>query len=245
MAGNRYQTANQILNKLVEVGLDKVIDPWGSSDPNWQRAAALLQSSGELMLCKYAPERLTGTYTVNMVQGDDGTYDLPTDFERMIPQTGWNLATRLPVAGSLTPQQWNYLNGRGLAGSAMWVSFRQVEGVMQVFPPGSATQTLTFEYLRNTWVEDSSSSSDPKTLSPTIQQGADVILLPHVVIGRLLITRWKKAFGFESDAADAEFMAAWEGAGPGGDVVSQRIDLANGPGGSYNLGNQIPSAANG
>jgi hypothetical protein len=94
--------------------------------------------------------------------------------------------------------------------------------------------------LKNTWVQDSSQAD---TYNDQIQRGADILLFPHLAIGRLLLLRWKEAFGFETSANERDFLASWEGTAQGNDVEHQVVDMANGSRSVYDPGCMTPMAA--
>ncbi len=128
-------TAGGILNRVAaEVGLTPSIDPYSDSDPAYVQLQHLLNIAGEELATMFPWEQLQKEHTITTSSLDSGDYALPSDFNYMIPQTGWERAQNVPLFGPLSPQDWQYLLGRGLVNQTIYASFRLKTGYFSIFP---------------------------------------------------------------------------------------------------------------
>ena len=105
-----------INNVAVEVGLNASAAPLSSTDPNFVQMVVLANKLGKQLMRRCEWQLLNRTYTFQTVNTGPPTpdvtfYALPNDFNRMINQTAWNRTSRLPMAGPLTAQGWEWLVG--------------------------------------------------------------------------------------------------------------------------------------
>lgn len=237
MAATRFATANKILNDVaVESGLLPNVDPFLATDPQWVQLNYLLNSAGEEMLQLHEWDILRASHTIVVDNGTypDGHYPLPDDYSYMIDQTGWDRDNFLPLRGPTTPQQWTYLEGRNLASSTIYATFRLTDGQIWFYPAAAMEdgRTITFEYIRRTWAE---SGSPPTTqFNDLITSGNDRILYEPILFKRFLKMKFLGAKGFDTTAAATEFksgMDAWTGLQGGAPVLrtaqSQRYPFLN------------------
>ena len=200
----RFSTVGDIINQTaVEVGLLPVSNPVDSPEELMIQMVGLLNSAG-LELCELHPwQMLVRPFEVITEEGDTGIYDLPDDFNYMIDQTGWDRKNRVAVAGPLSPQDWTYLAGRDLVSQSIYVSFRQWEGKLYLFPqPPPVDMRITFEYSSRGWLQD---PADPENRRDKIGSNADVCLLPALLVTKFLKLKFLQAKGFDSAGAALEF----------------------------------------
>ncbi|HAM41753.1 MAG TPA: hypothetical protein DCP69_10585 [Candidatus Omnitrophica bacterium] len=113
----RYTTAGDIINRAArEVGLGAVVDPFQSSDTNFQQLVGLLTSCGEDLVKTSAWPHLVREYIFDTVSGTM-EYALPADFMEMLDQSGWNRTSQEPLGNPLSPQTWQYLKASPVTGT--------------------------------------------------------------------------------------------------------------------------------
>lgn len=207
-----WDTAANIVNDAaVELGLisfqSKPADPFGSTDPNLGLLCQLLKSAGRELLGEKDNgwTHLQTEHTFTTVQGTY-QYDLPTDFYRMVPQSGWNRTNRLPLAGPLSPQEWQYLQGQ-LAGVVFTVLFRPAQQKLWLYPstntPGG--YTIAFEYLSRNWVQPQGQSS-ATTDAPTAS--TDTLWFDSQLLMRGLKLAFLRNRGFDTTSAQQMYEQA-------------------------------------
>lgn len=197
-------TANNILNRAaVEIGLEPLDDPFGSTDPFFVQLKFLLQSLLEDMALAYPWEQHRREHQIQTVAADTGDYPLPDDFHYMIDQTGWERTGNVPLFGPLSPQDWAYLLGRDLVSQTIYASFRLMEGNFSIFPqPPPSGLDINFEYQSQFFVRD---GVDPQIFKPAVIIGIDVPLFDRTLLTRGLKARYLESKGFDSTAASFQF----------------------------------------
>lgn len=167
MSGFAFDTAQNLINDAaVELGLAASSDVWASQDPNFIQLRGLLKSLGRWLWRKRRWSWLQQVYTFTTVQGQ-GRYDLPADFGSMIEQTGWNRTNRVPLAGPLSPQQWEFLAGWS-QGVVYTVLFRPFNRQLWLYPPVSTpgSYAIAFEYASRYWAVPSATQSHSGPWAP-------------------------------------------------------------------------------
>jgi hypothetical protein len=223
----RYENANTIINDAaLEVGLLPVSDPFSSQDEAFIQLRGLLTGAGRELVDMHEWQVLTGSYEITTQDGDSGDYDLPTDFSRMINQTGWDQSNSLPIGGPLSAQDWSYLKGRDLASTTIYASFRLEDGLFRVFPqPPPPDIPISFEYISNNWVQEAGG-----TIAPGVKDrpdtGTDIILFQPIMMTKMLKMQFLGAKGFDNSAAVGEFMRIFQ-ARTGQDAGASILSASN------------------
>lgn len=223
-----YDTVNDIINDAaLEMGIVEAAatDVFSATDPGFNQLCALLKSAGREFMKKATWQELIEEHTFVTADTDDGVYDLPDDFDRMIPQTHWNRIDTLPLFGPLSPQDWQYIEGRSLAIQSLYMSFRLRKGKVYVFPndPVPDGKTIAFEYIRNTWVTNNTGTVFK--VAPTTS--GDLILYPPILIKAAIKAKFLEAKGFDSTGVRAEFNEMWDAA-TGQDKIAPIINAGGG-----------------
>lgn len=203
MGASITASANDILNRVaVETGSDAVADPFASTQKTFVQLRALLNVAGE-ELCQILPwQFLVREHQITTSDTDSGDYPLPDDFLYMIPQTGWERAENVPLGGPLTPQDWQYLEGRDLVSSTIYASFRLGQSQFRIFPqPPPNALDIRFEYVSRNWVY---ANGDPDLPTDVVTAGGDVPLFDRTLLSRMLKVKWLEAKGFDATKAQAD-----------------------------------------
>ena len=200
----RYKIANEILNQVaLEVGLLPLNNPVDSNDEVYVQLLGLLNSAGQELVELNTWQMVTKPFEIVVGEEDDGVYALPDDFNYMIDQTGWDRNNATPLGGPLSAQDWTYIEGRDLVSQTIYVSFRQWEGKLYLFPQPPAPGTrLTFEYASRDWVQN---ASNPEVTGDSVTTGSDIVLLHPLMVAKFLKMKFLQAKGFDSSAAALEF----------------------------------------
>jgi hypothetical protein len=151
-------------------------------------------------------QRLIREFQYTTGTSESGPLDLPDDFAYMIPQTGWERSSNVPLIGPLAPQAWTYLLGRDLVGSTIYASFRFDQDKFYVYPstPMPDALDINFEYVSRNLIADDGAT----TYSDVATVHADVVVLPIHVVTRLLKVKFLDAKGFDTQKATNEYNMA-------------------------------------
>ena len=216
----------------MEVGLTPVSDPYASADDAFVQLRHLLNSAGQQLVTYHTWQQLVREYVFTTdPMLDPQEYALPNDFAYMMDQTGWMRDQNVPLMGPLSAQDWQYLQGRDLASSTIYASFRLNAGVLKLFPSTAlgAAQEIAYEYVSKNWVRPAT-ETDPDNFRAEVQDGADIVLFPTPLPMLYLKARFKAAKGYDTARDDAEFasqFAQWTGLEKSAPILG----MGNAPGG--------------
>ncbi len=199
----RFDTAGDIVNSAaVEVGLLSVSDPYASGDTTFIQLRELLNAAGRELVKLHFWQGLTQVFEFTTSDTDSGTYDLPSDFSAMIPQTGWDKTNRVSMGGPLSAQDWAYLDGRDLVSQSIYASFRLVDNKLDIYPqPPPDGLLIRFEYVSRNWVVE----ADQTTRKDRASLSSDVVRYDPILITKYLKLKYLEAKGFESSKAALDF----------------------------------------
>jgi len=199
----RYETATAILQQVApEVGLPIEANPYDSTSGDYIQLRALLNAAGRELVTMYPWEILRRDHSIVTDSGDSGDYALPSDFDRMIPQTHWD-QTGNNLMGGETAQTWAYLEGTGLSTDTIYMSFMVEQNLFRIYPqPPPDAKTVAFKYISINWARD------PTTGNAWVDKcslGSDVIYFDTILISRYLKVKFLEAKGFDTTKAQDDF----------------------------------------
>ncbi len=132
----------------------------------------------------------------------------------MIDQTGWMRDQNVPVAGPLSSQDWQYLEGRNLLSSTIYASFRLWEGKFYIYAQGQLTdEEIAYEYMSENWVQPSGETNQDNFRNEANASG-DTTLFPQPLLMLYTKARYLASTGADTSQADGEFsdaFLAWSG----------------------------------
>lgn len=136
-------------NVLGELDLGVPSAAYTSTDATVKQLLRLINRSGQLIAKVTGWEALNREYTFSTVAGTD-SYDLPSDFDRLVPSSEFNRGDTRPLIGPMSAQDWQYEKS-GAASLITGKAFRVKGGRFYVTPTPTAAQTFAFEYITNRW----------------------------------------------------------------------------------------------
>ncbi len=230
---SRFETAKDAIDAaLAECGINPPQDPFTSQDDAVRQITVLLTSAGRQLNKLYDWQSQQKEHVIVTAENDTGKYDLPDDFGRMMDQTGWSRDQRVPLPGSVNAQTWQYLKGRNLVSSTIYMVFRNVENQFWVYPqppdaPVPYPLTLAFEYMSRNWVVEAATvGTQNPVYTDKVTASGDLILFDPILISRFLKLRFREARGMESQGAQNEFLQMFAQA-TGQDVAGDNLNVAN------------------
>jgi hypothetical protein len=130
------------------------------------------------------------TFTTVATQLQGSLETLAPGYKFIVNETIWNRTQRLPVHGSQSAQDWQYMVAMNL--TTPFSQYRIKADDLFFYPVPPAGQTCAFEYLSKNWVSTSvGSTSDMWT------NDADTTFLDDGLVVNGLIWRWKAAKGMD------------------------------------------------
>ena len=89
-------------------------------------------------------------------------YAMPSDYDRITPDTEWDKTNRWVIIGPNTGQQWQWLKSSTIA-TGPRARYRILGGLFQIYPAQSAALRYGMEYISNNWVIASGGTTPSKT----------------------------------------------------------------------------------
>ena len=132
---------------------------YSSTVPQDRQMVALLQAAGRELVSDHDWTSLVSTASITLATASV-SYSLPTDFDRMINDTGWDRTNEFPMGGGITPQRHQSWLSSGSAGPTTRKEYRLIlqpaSSTIYVHPAPTAADVVSFLYVRNTWVYSNS-----------------------------------------------------------------------------------------
>jgi hypothetical protein len=172
----------------------------GSSDRQVVQLLALANEEGRSLAGRIAWQVLTNEQTFTTQAAPAQSAAVPADLDRFIANSFFNRTTRRPIAGPLTPRQWQWIQAQPVYSTAC-LAFRERTGQFLIAPTPAAGETIAFEYVSRNWAQSSGGAAQAAFLADD-----DVALLDEELIGLGLRWRFLRAKGLDY----AEEMASYE-----------------------------------
>lgn len=131
-------------------------------------------------------------------------YDLPSDYDSIVPRTQWDKSKHWEMLGPESPQQWEWILS-GYISTGPRVRWRLLSGYFQIWPGFSNNELLGFEYRSKAWAE--SSSGTPKN---SFNVDTDTCIYPDRLIVLMTKLKYFEAKGFDTTAMYRNFLTELE-----------------------------------
>lgn len=200
-----YDTVLNIVSDVaVELGLGSLSAIYSSTDANVIQLRTLLKSTGRGLVLKTPWLQAVKEHT--FVTDANSSYTLPADFQSMVDGSGWNRTSRYQLQ-PLTRPEWQAVVA-SVSQPASTYLFKPKDLTIEVWPqPPTSGETIAFEYRSRHWVALTGSTTPTKD-APTLD--TDVVCLDVQLITRALKLAFLRAKGFDSTAAQQDFLDAYE-----------------------------------
>lgn len=180
-----------------EIGLERVSTVVGNTNDTARRILQAAQRTGK-MLAKTHYWTVLQTEHTFQTASSTASYDLPSDFDRMLPWTQWDRSNEWRLRGPTSPQGWQFVkSGIAEEGPRRDYRIKPESGTNKFFlsptpGAGEAGETLAFEYVSQNWCESSGGTGQAK-----LQADDDTIRLDEELFRLGVIWRLKAALGME------------------------------------------------
>jgi hypothetical protein len=216
MRGTAIQIAKQA---AAELGLPVPTELTTSLDQTSVQMFALLNSAVNELALYYEWQFLLKTATITTVAGQ-AAYDYPADLGRVINQTVWSNSEARPVAGPVSPANWQRLTS-GIVAGGPFSKYRIVGNKIEFLPvPGDNGIIFEYQYISNCAVQ---SYLDPNAYTSFITNDQDTPLFDYWLLVKLLKLKLWQAKGLDTTSLVNDFsrvMDAFTGQDHGAPVLS-------------------------
>ena len=121
-------------------------------------------------------------------------YDLPTDYDAIVPRTMWDKSKRWELLGPEDAQQWEWLLS-GYISTGPRIRWRLLGQTFQIWPGTSTNELLSFEYRSKGWA-----LSATGTVQNSFTADTDTCIYPDRVMVLSTKLKYFQAKGFDTTA---------------------------------------------
>lgn len=141
-----------------EIGITQPSSVANNAAPEALTLYRLANKVGNRLMKAYPWQVLRAETTFTSVATEAQTSILPSDFDRIVPETFWNRTDKVLISGPVSPVQWQGLKANSYSDTSR-PKFAYRGGSILVTPTLAAGKTLAFEYVKKNWAESSGSTA--------------------------------------------------------------------------------------
>ena len=180
-------------------GLDTTYMVVGTGFPNATFITSV-DSSTQVTVSTYSASAVTaGTIYFQKVK-----YDLPSDYDSIVPRTQWDKSKHWEMLGPENAQQWEWLLS-GYISTGPRIRWRLLGSYFQIWPGLSSAEYLGFEYRSKGWAR---SSANAVQNSMTVD--TDTCIYPDRVMVLMTKLKYFQAKGFDTTALYRDYLTEFD-----------------------------------
>lgn len=164
------------------------------------------------------------------------SFDMPTDFGRVVNQTEWSSNLKRPMIGPLTAQEWGWTQ-YGIVSVGVYYRYRILDGKFTVYPTPAAGDTFNLYYISKNWVTDNTG-----LVKDMITAADDVPMFDWTLIVAALKVRLWGIQGFDTTILSQEYNYRLQ-VEKGQNQGAAAINLSGGPNFHYIDGSNVPDGS--
>jgi hypothetical protein len=150
-------------------------------------------------------------------------YDLPSDYESLVPRTMWDKSKHWEMLGPEDAQQWEWLLS-GYISTGPRVRWRLLGSYFQIWPGFSNAELLGYEYRSNGWA-----ASSTGTVKTSFTADSDTCIYPSRLMVLFTKLKYFEGKGFDTTAMYRNYSSELEAA-MALDMSSANLSFAPRPG---------------
>jgi hypothetical protein len=150
-------------------------------------------------------------------------YDLPSDYESLVPRTMWDKSRHWEMLGPEDAQQWEWLLS-GYISTGPRVRWRLLGSYFQIWPGFSNAELLGYEYRSNGWA-----ASSTGTVKTSFTADSDTCIYPSRLMVLFTKLKYFEGKGFDTTAMYRNYSSELEAA-MALDMSSANLSFAPRPG---------------
>lgn len=142
-------------------------------------------------------------------------YDLPSDYDSIVPRTMWDKSKRWELLGPEDAQQWEWLLS-GYISTGPRIRWRLLGNTFQIWPGTSTNELLSYEYRSKGWARAADGSVKNSFTADT-----DTCIYPDRLMVLFTKLKYFEAKGFDTTAMYRNYLTELE------TVMAQNMSAAN------------------
>ena len=187
-----------------EIGILRPTSIVGNSDQSARTLFRLAKKLGNRLMKVFDWQVLRAEQNFTALGAEEQTGILPSNFDRFVPETMWNRTDIFMITGPITPSQWQGLKASSYSDTESR-KFMMRGGSVLVQPTLNAGAQIYFEYVKNTWCQDQSSTAQTTWAADT-----DTALIDEELITLGMIWEYKNARGLPNVSEAAAYEQYFE-----------------------------------
>jgi len=197
--GTYTTTALTITGIPSTAGLDTTYMVVGTGIPNATFVSSV-DSSTQVTLSNYSTSNVTaGTIYFQKVK-----YDLPSDYDSIVPRTQWDKSKHWEMLGPESAQQWEWLLS-GFISTGPRIRWRLLGGYFQIWPGYSANENLGFEYRSKGWALSAAGA-----VKNSFTVDTDTCIYPDRLMVLSTKLKYFQAKGFDTTAIYRDYLTEFD-----------------------------------
>jgi hypothetical protein len=168
------------------------------TDPEVRLFLRCAQEEGRSLAGRHPWQAMTSEHTFTTVAADEQTSSIPSDFDRIIPETMFNRDRTRIVWGPITAMEWQQFKATLV--TRVDPAFRIRGDTILITPEPEAGETVAYEYISKNWCESSGGTGQSAWAADT-----DVAKLNESAMTLGVVWRWRRAKGVEFSSAERDY----------------------------------------
>jgi hypothetical protein len=197
------RTGTTVQGSNVVTGLDTtgLSTQFGLSGVGIEPFAQITSVDNATQVTMNMPATASGTVDLQLSQVQ---YNIPSDWDREIPQTEWDRTNRWPLMGPQSAQDWQSFKS-GIVYAGPRERFRIVGNTYAINPPPPNGLVFGLEYISKAWIY-----SPLGAALTSFGSDSDTFIFTDSLLITGLKTQWKQAKGLDGGFDLAEFRSLLE-----------------------------------
>jgi hypothetical protein len=216
--GNYTTSALTITGIPSTAGLDTTYMVVGNGFPNATFITSV-DSATQVTVSQYSTVATTG----GTVYFQKVKYDLPNDYDSIVPRTQWDKSKHWEMLGPESAQQWEWLLS-GYISTGPRIRWRLYGSYFQIWPGNSTAEYLGFEYRSKGWARAADGS-----VKNSFTLDTDTCIYPDRVMVLSTKLKYFQAKGFDTTALYRDYMTEFD-TSVAQDTSSANLSFAPRPG---------------
>lgn len=197
--GNYTTSALTITGIPSTAGLDTSYMVVGTGFPNATFISSV-DSATQVTISQYSAQAVTaGTIYFQKVK-----YDLPSDYDSIVPRTQWDKSKHWEMLGPESAQQWEWLLS-GFISTGPRIRWRLYGNYFQIWPGNSTNEYLGFEYRSKGWANAANG-----TVQNSFTADSDTCIYPDRLMVLSTKLKYFQAKGFDTTALYRDYLQEFE-----------------------------------
>jgi len=144
-------TLLELVNEAaIDIGLPATTSVMASTDPQIKLLRRCATAEAKSLSSRHNWQALLTEQTfVTLAAAQQTTYAIPTDFDRMIPESMFNRTINRSISGPVDSNMWQSIQSTLV--TTVYPAFRFRENFIDITPTPSAGQTVAYEYITRNW----------------------------------------------------------------------------------------------